>query len=894
MPEHRSNPDELLRRIQVQAVMAGRARFKIFFGASPGVGKTYAMLEAAQRARSEGHDVVVGLAETHGRIETMALLQGLEVLPRRTVLHRGRSLAEFDLDAALRRKPALLLVDELAHTNAPGSRHPKRWQDVSELLQAGIDVWSTLNVQHLESLNDVVAQISGVRVRETLPDSMLERADEVELVDLPPDALLERLREGRVYAPDQASRAEGGFFKRGNLLALRELALRRTAERVETDVLAHRRDQGIDATWPVAEHIVVCAGPTASSADLIRAAKRMAAGLRARWTAVSVELPHVALSAAGQQRLRDNLRLAEQLGAQVAVLSGTRVSDALLSWARTNNVTRIILGKPTHPRWRDILYGSVLDEVVRGSGDIDVHAISPETNTKPGGAAAERQIQPATRWRDYGFAIAVMVLTTGLDALLHGLLETSELVMVYLLGVVLVSTRVGRGPSLLAAALAVLGYDFFFVPPRFTFAVSDTRYFLTFAVLFVVGVVISGLTARVRGQATHARAREQRTAALYALSRELASARELGEVIASARSHVGGLFDVGLALLPAVADRQLAELPVHTDFAFDERDRSVAVWVFEHDRAAGLSTDTLPSARCLFLPLSSAGHQLGVLGILPGDPSRLLDTAQRQLLDTFVNQIALAMERIALEAQAQAARRHAERQELRNTLLSSVSHDLRTPLAAITGSATTMLGDAALTPAVRKELLETVREEAERLNRLVGNLLDMTRLESGGLLPKKDWIPLEEVVGSALDRAGHTLHGHEVQVRLAPDLPLLELDGVLIEQVLLNLLDNAVKYTTPETAIEISAHVQSDHVVVEVADRGPGLPEGTQSRIFDKFFRAPSGTGARGTGLGLAIVHGIVTAHGGTVSASNRSGGGAVFRFTLPTEASPPAMPQED
>ena len=486
-----------------------------------------------------------------------------------------------------------------------------------------------------------------------------------------------------------------------------------------------------------------------------------------------------------------------------------------------------------------------------------------------------------------------MALTTGLDQLLHGLLETSELVMVYLLGIVLVATRVGRGPSLLAAALAVLGYDFFFVPPRFTFAVSDTRYFLTFAVLFIVGVVISGLTARVRSQATHARAREQRTAALYALSRELASARELREIIASARSHVGGLFDAGLALLLTTPERQLAEAPLHTDFAFDERDRSVAVWVFEHDKSAGLGTDTLPSARCLFLPLSSAGRQLGVLGVLPVDPSRLLDTAQRQLLDTFVNQIAFALERIALEGEAQSARLHAERQELRNTLLSSVSHDLRTPLAAITGSATTMLGDAALTPEVRQELLETVRDEADRLNRLVGNLLDMTRLESGGLVPKKDWTPLEEVVGGALDRAGRTLQGHEVQVLLASDLPLVQLDGVLIEQVLLNLLDNAAKYTAPGTAIEISARAQADHVVVEVADRGPGLPPGTEGRIFDKFFRAPSGTGTRGTGLGLAIVHGIVTAHGGKVSAANRSGGGAVFRFTLPTGGAPPPPPQE-
>jgi len=893
MPEPRANPDQLLRRLQAEEARAQRAKLKIFFGAAPGVGKTYAMLEAAQAAKTQGRDVVVGLVETHARQETQALLHGLDRLPLRALPYRGQTLQEFDLDAALRRRPDVLLVDELAHTNVPGSRHPKRWHDVVELLDSGIEVWTTLNVQHLESLNDVVAQVTGVRVRETLPDAALERADEVELVDLPPDALLQRLKDGKVYAPEAANRATGGFFKRGNLLALRELALRRTAERVDEDVRAHRHAEGIEATWPVAEHILVCVGPTPSSADLVRAAKRMAAGLRARWTALAVEVPQNRPAPQAQAALVQHMRLAEQLGAQVVTLTGNSVSEEVLAWARAQNVTRIVLGKPTHPRWRDVLFGSLLDEVVRGSGDIQIHAIAGLPAPMPD--APQRARRPLPSLRELTAASLAIASCTGIAALLYGHVATSELAMVYLLGIVAVATRFGRAASLLASILSVAAFDFCFVPPHFTFAVSDVNYVATFSVMFVVGVVISTLTERVRHQGMAARRREARTAALYGLSRELARARDLPQILMASRTHIASVFDAQLLFLVTEPTTGMLEQPApRDDFQLDQRDASVAAWVLEHDQLAGLTTDTLAAAHALFLPLATPNAKLGVLGVLPADPARLREPGQRQLLETFAQQVVGAMARVRLTDDAHSSRVQAERQELRNSLLSTVSHDLRTPLAAITGSATTLLEHSHHDAETRRDLLETIRDEADRLNRLVTNLLDMTRLESGGLQPKREWTPLEEIVGASLDHLSRALVNHTIRVDLPANLPLLPVDVVLFEQVLMNLLDNAAKYTPPGTPIEISAQGDAQQVVVEVADRGPGLPAGSEARIFDRFFRAPSGSGIRGTGLGLAIVHGIVTAHGGTVSARNREGGGAVFRLTLPVEGAPSAPPEEE
>jgi two-component system, OmpR family, sensor histidine kinase KdpD len=891
--ERRADPDELLQRLEAEEARQRGGTLKIFFGAAPGVGKTFAMLEAAQQGRADGVDLLVGVVETHGRPETQALLEGLEVLPRKKHPYRGKDLEEFDLDAALERRPQLLLVDELAHTNAHGSRHTKRWQDVMEVLDAGIDVWTTLNVQHIESLNDVIAQITHVRVRETLPDAVLERANEMVFVDLPPDALLERLKEGKVYAPAQAEYAADNFFRKGNLLALRELALRRTAERVDTDVLAYRREHGIAATWPVADHLLVCVGPSPDSAALIRAARRMAAGLRARWTAATVENPARApLGEEARARVAQHLRLAEQLGADVVTLIGPRPSEEILSFARSRNVTRIVLGKPTHPRWRDFLFGSMLEEIVRGSGDIDVHVIRGEHGDE--GRPPAELAPPRPAWTHYGFALLMVTIASLVAAsMLFRGFDIANIVMVYVLAIIIVAYRAGRGPSLLTSVLSVAVLDFCFVPPYFTFAVSDVNHVLTFAVMLLVGFVVSGLTERVRRQAEAARVREQRTHVLYALTRDLAGSNDVDEIARTAARHIGAGFHARVVVLLRDGTPRALAIASGQGFELDDRERSVATWALDHRAAAGLTTDTLPGASALYLPLTVSDRTLGVLGVQPERERHMLDEpAQRHLLEAYCRQTAMALERARLAEEAHTAMLRVEREELRNTLLSSVSHDLRTPLAAITGAASTLLADDGRMATVRRELLETIFEEADRLERLVRNLLDMTRLESGGLEMKKDWIPLEEVVGTALDRCDAALRGRHVSVLLPPELPLVPLDPGLMGQVFSNLLENAAKYTPPGSPIEIAASCDDAGVTVEISDRGPGLPAGTTERVFEKFFRAHTGT-APGTGLGLAICRGIVHAHGGTITAENREGGGAVFRFTLPLQGSPPSVPLE-
>ena len=886
----RPDPDALLERVQRMEAARRRGRLKVFFGATAGVGKTYAMLEAARRERTAGRDVVVGLLETHGRGETAALLEGLELLARKTLEYRGRALEELDLDRALARHPSLLLVDELAHTNVPGSRHDKRWQDVAELCDAGIEVWTTLNVQHLESLNDIIAQVTGVRVRETLPDAVFEEADEVELVDLPPEVLLERLREGKVYGASQAKLAEEGFFKRGNLLALRELALRRTAEQIDADVQEYRRDQGIDRTWAVTEHILVCVGPSPLSAVLVRAGRRMAFGLRAKLTVATVETPGAVLSEADRARVARHLRLAEQLGAEVVGLHGERVSTALLDHARASNVTRLVVGKPTHPRWRDRLFGSLLDEVVRGSGDIDVHVISGDAAEDGASRGERRQAQPVVA-REYGASAGVVGLATLADLVVYRGFDLSEVAMVYVLSIVVVASRFGRGPSALAAVLSVLAFDFCFVPPRFTFAVSDYRYLFTFATMLVVGLVVSTLTLRVRRQAESAVAREQHTAALYALTRELGGARSVRAIAQVAVRNAGAAFGAQVAVLLADGTGHVAPLlGLEGALAVDEREAAVASWAFAHAEPAGLGTSTLPAASALYTPLVSAYQIVGVLGIRPTVGDVPVAAERRQLLDAFCHQIAMALERSRLLDEGHAARLRAERESLRNALLSSVSHDLRTPLAAITGAASTLLEDDAAPLDVRREMLQTVFDEADRLNRLVGNLLDMTRLEAGDLQVKKEWTPLEEVVGSALHRLERTLRGRSIDVDLPADLPLVAVDGVLVGQVFVNLLENAAKHTPSTSPIEIRARSEADEVTVEISDRGPGLPPGAEKRVFEKFYRAAGGPG---TGLGLAIARGVVIAHGGRIEALSRAGGGATFRFTLPIGGVPPTAPEE-
>jgi two-component system sensor histidine kinase KdpD len=889
MSERRLDPDALLARVEEDEARQHRGKLKIFLGAAAGVGKTYAMLESAREQHADRLDVVVGWVDTHGRAETEGLLGGLEILKPRLVEHRGITLREFDLDGALARRPTLILLDELAHTNAPDSRHAKRWQDALELIDAGIDVYTTVNVQHVESLNDVVARITGVQVRETVPDSVFEQADEVELIDLPPDDLLERLREGKVYVAEQAQEAVEHFFRKGNLIALRELALRNAAAHVDAQMRVYMRDHDIQTIWPAAERLVVCVGPSPLAARLVRAAKRMADQLGAEWIAAYVETPaQLRLPQEARDRVVQTLRLAEQLGGQTVTLSGTKMSDEILAFARARNVTKIIVGKPVRPLWKRILIGSIVDALVEASGDIDVFVISGER--EEAAVPPVRRRRPALDGWGYGEAVVVVALATAVASVMVPFFALSNVIMAYLLGVIFVATRRGRGPSLLASVLSVAAFDFFFVPPHLTFEVSDTEYLITFAVMLVVALVVSGLTIRLRTQAEAARDREQGTAALYAMSRDLASTRGVDELLKIAMRHIRDVFHCRIAvLLPGADGRLQVRGGVSEQIPVDAGDIAVATWVFEHRQPAGLGTATLPGASALYLPLVASRGPVGVLGIRAPDRHAFDDPEPLHELETFANQTALAIDRALLAEEAREAEVRIESERLRNSLLSSVSHDLRTPLATITGAVTTVLETGTrLDEPTRQELLESVRDEAERLNRLVQNLLEMTRLESGALQLHREWHPLEEVIGAALGRLGKRLAGRRVTTRVPPDLPLVAIDDVLIEQVIVNLLDNALKYTPPRSPIEIIATATDAAVTVEVADHGPGLPVGQDDKVFEKFYRAGS-TAGRGAGLGLAICHGIVQAHGGRIWAHNIPGGGVAFLFTLPLTEAPPA-----
>jgi two-component system sensor histidine kinase KdpD len=888
MPKDRPDPDELLRRVVEEQVRQQRGKLTLFFGAAPGVGKTYAMLEAARAAVAEGRRVLVGIVETHGRFETAALLNGLEVLPRREVAYRGVVVEEFDLDAALARHPDVILIDELAHSNAEGSRHPKRWQDVGELLEAGIDVLSTMNVQHVESLNDVIAKVTGIIVRETVPDSVLERAHEIKLVDLPPDDLLERLRDGKVYVPAQAQRAIEHFFRKGNLIALRELALRQTAERVDAQMQAYRKEQGIEQTWAVAEQILVAVSPSPFSARLVRAARRMAGSLHARWYAVYVE-PRDArrLSREAEARVSQNLRLAERLGADVVTLSGSDAAEELLRFAREHNITKIIAGKPVtaglFSRWRV----SLVDRIVRQGGDIDVYVTAGD----PDSAETTPPKPPARPLSIPGYVSALLVVAAATGpAWLFGPDQLPDVVMIYLLGILFVSSRYGIGPSLFASVASVAAVDFFFVAPYLTFAVADLRHALTFAVMLLVGVTVSALAERVRSQAAAATRREATTRALYELERSLTSAQGSRRVIEVGASEVAKRVDCDVTVFLPGGDRQVSA--VHSTHAGEpvEREASIARWVWAHQKEAGLGTDTLPSSTSLYVPLLASGGIVGVLAMRPHASHQFESIQERQRVDAFAARLALALERAMLAEQTERARRDVEAEQLRSTLLSSVSHDLRTPLAVITGCASTLLqapavGDAA----TRQELTKNILEEAERLNRLIRNLLDMTRLESGAVKVQKEPQSCEEVVGAALHRLESRLVGRDIEVDIPADLPLVPFDAVLIEQVLINLLENALKYS--EGAIQVRASQGRSEVAVEVSDRGPGIPEGQASRIFEKFQRAAGERGPGGVGLGLTICRAIVAAHGGRIWAQNREGGGATFTFALPMDGERPELP---
>jgi two-component system sensor histidine kinase KdpD len=893
----RPDPDQLLAHAQAEESAAKRGHLKIFLGYAAGVGKTFAMLEAAHQRRTEGVDVAVGYVETHGRAETEALVAGLEVIPRHPIEYHGITLAEMNMDGLLARRPALAIVDELAHTNAPGSRHPKRYQDVLELLNAGIDVYTTLNIQHLESLNDVVAQITGVLVRETIPDKVMDEASELELVDLPPDELLVRLREGKVYVPEQAARAIEKFFRKGNLTALREMAMRRAAERVDDQMRDYMQARSIHRVWAAGERILVCVSPGALGERLVRSARRLADELNADWLCVYVETPaNLTLPQEKRDQITRTLRMAEELGAHIHVIPGRTsvqaLAQAITDFARKHNVTKIIAGKPIRPRWFDLIRGSLVDELVYRSGEMDIYVVtSAEAARIP---PEENPLQTHSTLPSYLWSAAMVALATIIGHFISWEFSPTNLVMLYLLVVVVAAVFLGRGPAMLASLMGVLAFDFFLIPPYYTFAVSDTEYLLTFAGLLIVGLVISALTVSAREQADAAQRREADTAALYALSRDLASAEGVEAVVKAVRTHVEPDFgrDVVIYLpedVPPLDNLHQAEtLHPHQEVSHvspepSESERSLAVWAFRHGEPAGLGTNTLPSAEPLFTPLKTARGVVGVLSIKPLDPTRPLTSDQRRLLEGFANQVAQAIERIQLAEQTRQIELLQAAEKLQNAMLNSISHDLRTPLVSVTGALTTLeqQGDA-LAAESRRSLIETAREEADRLNEIVGNLLDMTRLEAGALKVKREPSDLQDLIGAAIGQMDDRLMGRDVCVNVPDDFPLVSLDFVLIVHVLHNFLDNALKYSPPGSPLEIEARQVNNEAHIILLDRGLGIPASELDRVFDKFYRVERPEQISGTGLGLAICKGIVEAHGGRIWAANRDGGGTVMTMALP------------
>jgi len=890
--DQRPDPDALL----ASATREHRGRLKVFLGAAPGVGKTYAMLQAAQQRRREGADVVVGLAETHGRVETQALLQGLEVLARRKVDHRGTLLEEMDLDAVLARRPQLVLVDELAHTNAPESRHAKRYLDVEELIAAGIDVYATLNIQHLESLHDAVAQITGIQVRERLPDRILDQADEVQLIDLPPEELIQRLEEGKVYVPEQAARAIRNYFRAGNLNALRELALRRTADRVDDQMRDYMQAQAIPGPWPTTERIMVCVSPSPFSVRLVRAAKRRADRRNAQWLAVYIETPaHERLSETDKDRVSRTLRLAEQLGGEAVSVPGHRPAEDLIRYAQSRNVTEIIIGKSLRTWFQELLHGSIVNGLVRHSGRIDVHVISGEES------AGDRQpLNPTTwqresAWRRCSLTVLSVILTALIAKLIQlGLLRQDmnlpNLSMVFLLGVLFVAVRFGLWPSLFATALSALIYNFFFIQPLHTFAIASPQELLAFLAYLVVAVIVSNITARVREQADAARRREDRTSALFALSRAIAAAPDTQAVSQAVVQQVNRILHADAAImLPEEGLLRVRAIEPATA-EITEKDHAAASWAWQHSRPAGRGTDTLPGTAWSFVPLRTLSQTVGVLAIRFAESAAVISPRQWRLIESLADQAAVGIESARLRRETEQARVLTETEKLRAALLSSVSHDLRTPLASIIGSASSLLSyGREYDDATRNELLSTIQDEAERLNRFVGNLLDSTRLESGKLELKREWVEIDDLVGAALARMRGTLADHQTRVQIDPNLPLWRLDFVLMEQVLVNLLDNAAKYSPAGTTIAIAARQVGAALEIDVCDEGPGVPQADLERIFDKFHRVRhADRGTAGTGLGLSICRGMVEAHGGTIEATMPSAGkGLLVTIRLPVEHRP-------
>ncbi len=889
----RPSPDALLER----ALAETRGRLKIFLGAAPGVGKTYEMLMSGKAKIADGVDVVVGIVETHGRSETQALLDGFEIIPRAHVDYKGRSLEEMDLDAILKRRPELVLVDELAHTNAQGSRHPKRYLDVKELLERGVDVYTTLNIQHVESLNDVVSQITRIRVRETVPDSVIDLADDVEIIDLTPDDLIKRLHDGKVYMSKTAERALTNYFTPGNLTALRELALRRTAQRVDDQLLTHMQAHAIQGPWAAGERVLVSIDHHPRSASLVRYAARMASRLRAPWAAVYVETNRsISLTEGQRDTIAATLRLAEQLGGEAITIPGREVAEELIRHSASNNVTHIVIGSPKIGSWRDWSRRSVSYDLIRKAGEISVHVIS---GNDADGRAASRGVKaaaapPPFQLRGYVLATLYVAIALGFCVILDQVLDVRNLALVFLMAVLASAVTQGLRPALYSCFLGALAFNYFFLPPRYTLTISDPESVLAFFFFLGVAVIASNLTATVQRQAAAARQRARTTEDLYLFSKKLAGTGTLDDVLWATAFQLASMLKLRVVLLLPEHGTIAVRAGYPPDDTLDDADIAAARWAWEHNHAAGRGADTLPGAKRLYVPLRTGRTAVGVIGL---DSDRrdgpLLTPEQQRLLDALADQAALAIERVQLVADVDQAKLAVEADRLRSALLTSISHDLKTPLAAILGAAGTLRDYLDTLPHEdRVDLLSTVIDESERLNRFIANLLDMTKIESGAMEPNYALHYAGDIVGSALRRAVKILARHRVAVQMPADLPMVKVDPVLFEQVLFNLLDNAAKYAPEESAIRLEAWADSDNVVFRVMDEGPGIPPGDLERVFDTFYRVRKGDQVRaGTGLGLSICRGFIEAMGGTISAGNRTDRqGAVFTIRLPKPTDIPKL----
>ncbi len=883
----RPDPDKLLASLKNHDHAQARGKLKIFLGYVAGVGKTYAMLEAAHQRLDEGVDVVVAYVETHGRKETEAMLKGLEIIPQRQVEYRGLTINEMDLNAVLRRHPQLALVDELAHTNAHGSRHPKRYQDVNELLQAGINVYTTVNIQHLESLKDVIQQITGVVVHETVPDSLIDEAYEIELVDLPTDELLQRLRAGKVYVPESATQALENFFRKGNLTALRELSMRRAADRVDSQMLDYMQTKAIPGPWSAGERVLVCIGSHPMGERLVRAGRRLADDLNAEWMVIFVETPHhLQMPDEKRGRVQQNLKLAEELGATVFNIPGNVVAESVLDFAHEHNITKIIVGKTVRSRLFEMLRGSVIDQIVRKSGSIDIYIVSEEIEAPV--KISPLQWIPHHPWNRYLLSTGLAILITLIGFPLHNILDPTNLVMLYLAAVVITATFWGRGPAVLSSFLSVLFFDFFFIEPILTFTVYDSQYILTFIGLLLVGLIISNSAALLRDQLDALKERNKQTQAINNISRELTSAIGLGQVLDTVIQNIFEAFNREVVVFLPEGNK-LFKRASSPGYKSNENDIAIAEWAFINAKPAGDGTDTLPAVMIRCIPLMTTHGIVGILGITSSSSQRLLTFDQRILLEGFANLSALAIERVSLVEKAGQSEMMKRTEKLQTALLNSISHELRTPLSTITGVLTSLAESEKskkknnkLDDKTKLELVESAIHQAKELNHIVENLLDMTRIEAGTVYINYQLGEIQDLIGSVLNQMEDRIKDHPVQVKIPSDFPLVPMDLVLISSVMNNILDNASKFSPPGKPIEIVAEVKGKQVIVRVKDRGIGIPRKDLERVFDKFYRVQKQASVPGTGLGLSICKGIIEAHGGRIWAEKNQGQGTTMIFTLP------------